>query len=291
MLRRHAWLFALAVLTAAAPVRADEGTFDSNGVKIHYLVEGQGEPVLLIHGFSANIQAQWGAPGIIRELAKSYRVIAFDNRGHGQSGKPHDEKQYGLEMVEDAVRLLDHLKVQKAHVVGYSMGAMLANKLVTLHPDRVLTATLGGAAGLREGTDFRFYEELATSLEQGKGFGPLLVALNPAGRPQPTEEQIRQINAMLTAANDTKALAAVVRSWRALVIPDEKLKANQVPTLALIGEIDPLKRRVDDVSARMANVKVVVIPGADHISAFSHPLFVTTLKDFLTTRGAKRKAG
>ena len=105
-------LFCLGLMDAGhkAPVAVDS-FFDSNGVKIHYTVQGKGEPVLLIHGFTASIPLQWGLPGITAALAKNYQVIAFDNRGHGRSGKPHDPKQYGKEMVEDAVRLLDHLHI------------------------------------------------------------------------------------------------------------------------------------------------------------------------------------
>jgi pimeloyl-ACP methyl ester carboxylesterase len=260
---------------------AEEGFFDSNGVKIHYLVEGQGEPVLLIHGFTANIQGQWAAPGVIKALAADYRVIALDNRGHGQSGKPHDPKQYGTEMVEDAVRLLDHLKIDKAHVVGYSMGGTIACKLLVSHPDRLLSVTLGGSGGIREGAVPRRYEALADSLEQGKGFGPLVEALTPAGRPRPTEEQLQQINRRLEASNDTKALAAVIRGLKELAVAEDKLKANRVPTLALIGEIDPLKKGVDDLEGRLANFRAVVIDGADHMTAFARPEFIKELKGFL----------
>jgi pimeloyl-ACP methyl ester carboxylesterase len=152
----HRWLPVIACSVVLAPTSsygADDQFFDSNGVKIRYTVEGQGEPVLLIHGFTASIEMQWGIPGIIKALANDYQVIALDNRGHGKSGKPHDPKSYGMEMVEDAVRLLDHLKIKKAHVVGYSMGAMITNKLLTTYPDRVICATLGGAAGIREGAE------------------------------------------------------------------------------------------------------------------------------------------
>src|SRR5580704_16817637 len=117
MLRRTYLGFFCCCLIPADALRAEDRFFDSNGVKIHYAVEGKGEPVLLIHGFSANAQMNWGNQGIISALAKDYRVIALDNRGHGKSDKPHDPKSYGQEMVEDAVRLLDHLKIEKAHVV------------------------------------------------------------------------------------------------------------------------------------------------------------------------------
>src|SRR5208282_1322320 len=98
-----------------------------------------------IHGFGANLDMQWVLPGVARALAKGHRVIAYDSRGHGKSGKPHDPKAYGVQMIEDPVRLLDHLKIKKAHVIGYSMGAMIAAKLLAAHPDRLLTVTLGGA--------------------------------------------------------------------------------------------------------------------------------------------------
>ena len=145
MTPRFAWALVCGLLLLPGVGRAEESSFDSNGVKIHYYLEGKGEPVLLIHGFAVNAQLQWGLPGIIKALAKDHRVIALDLRGHGKSGKPTEVKQYGTEMVEDAVRLLDHLKIKKAHVVGYSMGALITGKLLATHPDRLLSATLGGA--------------------------------------------------------------------------------------------------------------------------------------------------
>lgn len=277
------WLFLLPGIGLAA----DDAYFDSNGVKIHYIVEGKGEPVLLIHGFTASIETQWAAPGILKALARRYRVIALDNRGHGKSGKPHDPNKYGTEMVEDAVRLLDHLKVKKAHVVGYSMGGLIVCKLIVTHPDRLLSATMGGSGGLRVGAAPLRFNVLADSLEQGKGFGPLIDFLTPAGRPGPTPEMIKLINLRLEAANDTKALAAVTRSLPRLEVTDEQLKANRVPTLALVGEIDPLKKSVDDMKGRMSNLKIVVIPDADHITAFYQPEFLQALQGFLARHPRK----
>src|ERR1700730_18665423 len=150
-------------------------------------------------------------------------------------------------MVGDGERLLDHLKIKKAHIVGYSMGAIITAKLLTTHPDRFLTATLGGHGGIREGEATGFYEELAGSLERGQGMGPLISALTPPGKPKPTEEQVKAISAMILLTHDPKALAAVVRSFKDLAVSWDKLKANKVPTLALIGEQDPLKKGVDEL--------------------------------------------
>jgi pimeloyl-ACP methyl ester carboxylesterase len=276
-------------LSPAVSLGADQ-FFDSGGVKIHYIVEGQGEPVLLIHGFAANTNIQWVGPGIVDTLAKDYKVIAFDNRGHGLSEKPHDPKQYGMQMVEDAIRLLDHLKIQKAHVVGYSMGAMLTNKLITMYPERVLTATLGGAAGVLEGGDTQRFQPLIDSLEKEQSIGPLMIALTPPGKPKPTEQQIKVLNKLFMANNDAMALAAVVRSWPDLVIPDAKLKANHVPTLAIIGSMDPLKTGVDDLKGRMAMLQIIVIDNADHITAFRSPEFVGGVQKFLSQTAGNGKA-
>ena len=107
------------------------------------------------------------------------RVVAIDCRGHGKSDKPHDTAKYGPQMAEDVIEMMDHLKIKKAHIVGYSMGGMITAKLLTTHPDRLLSATLGGHGGLRDDGPRQFYDELASSLEQGKGFGLLIAALTP----------------------------------------------------------------------------------------------------------------
>jgi pimeloyl-ACP methyl ester carboxylesterase len=273
-------------------VRAEGLSFDSNGVTIHYTVEGQGEPVLLLHGFAVNSQINWVAPGITQALARDYRVITLDSRGHGQSGKPHDARKYGKEMLQDVVRLLDHLRIAKAHVVGYSMGGYLTHQLMVAHPDRVLTATLAGAGWHRENklSDWDLTEKLAVSLEQGKGFGPLLVWLTPAGQPRPGAVQIRAFDLFLLAINDPKALAACLRSSKDDVpIPEEKLKANPIPTLALIGSLDPIKADVEPMRHTMANLTVVEIKGADHLNAFLRPEFVQHLQEFLARHRQAKK--
>ena len=260
---------------------SDEFYFESNGVKIRYVVEGQGEPVLLIHEFSADMERNWVGPGVFAKLAKGYRTIAYDNRGHGKSDKPHEPTKYGKEMVEDAVRLLDHLDVKRAHVVGYSMGASIVTRFLIDHPDRLLSATLGGNAGKLEGADFSFYEQLADDLDAGKGAIRLFIALRPPGQPPQPEEQLKAINAGFVAANDQKALAAVMRGARHWAVPEASLKANNVPVLALIGSLDPLKRDVDALSSRLSGMTTVVIEGANHMTAVSRPEFATELLNFL----------
>jgi pimeloyl-ACP methyl ester carboxylesterase len=285
MIRRIISALALvALLLTTVRTLAEDQFFDSNGVKIHFIVEGQGEPVVLIHGFTASIQPQWGLPGIIKALSQDYQVIALDNRGHGRSDKPHDPKQYGPEMAGDVIRLLDHLKIPKAHLVGYSMGGFMTDYLIMTYPDRAITATLGGAGWSKPNDDrLSFMTELADSLDAGNGIGPLIAQLTPAGRPKPTEEFIDAINKMVMLNNDTKALAACIRGMRGLAVTEAKLRANKVPTLAIIGELDPLKIGVDELAAVMPGLKVEVIEGADHMTAFARPKFVEDLKGFLAS--------
>ena len=173
MFRRSILLFTIASFGSPCLAHADDQFFDSNGVKIRFVVAGKGEPIVLIHGFSANLEMMWqqlprlfGQPEILQALAKDYQVIALDCRGHGKSDKSDDPKAYGREMAEDVVRLLDHLKVKKAHLVGYSMGGKIVLKVIADHPDRVLTATLGGSAGVQADDDLSRYESRATQSEK-----------------------------------------------------------------------------------------------------------------------------
>src|ERR1044071_7278364 len=148
-----------AVLSLAGTASLSAAEFDSGGVKIHYVVEGQGDPVILIHGLYSSAMMNWSAPGITAELAKHFRVVALDCRGHGQSGKPQAEGAYGTNMVEDVVRLMDHLKIPKARVVGYSMGGMIGMKLTVMHPERVSQLVLGGMGWHKTGAPMNRYWE------------------------------------------------------------------------------------------------------------------------------------
>jgi pimeloyl-ACP methyl ester carboxylesterase len=129
---------------------AESQFFDAKGVKIHFLIEGTGEPVVLIHGLDSSARINWQMPGTIDALARDHQVIAIDLPGYGESDKPDDPAAYGEQWVDDVILLLDHLNIRKAHIVGYSMGGMVALKLIAEHPERVISGTLGGAGWLRQ---------------------------------------------------------------------------------------------------------------------------------------------
>jgi len=279
-------------------VQAEDLFFDSNGVKIHYTVQGKGEPVVLIHGYAVNIGLNWAA--VLPALAHDYQVIAIDNRGHGKSDKPHDPAAYAPKlMAGDTIHLMDHLKIRKAHIVGYSMGGFITSVIVTEHPDRCYTATLGGAGWSspeERQTTGGLLEQLAVSLETGKGIGPLLIALNPPGAPLPTLETIETSNKMLLGTNDPLALAACARGGLGgFQVSEAKIRVNKVPVLALIGDQDPLKTGVDRLDGMMPNLKIVVIHGATHMTAPNSPDFLKGLRAFLAdhataTEGATASA-
>ncbi len=298
MVRRTFLLgFVLGSLAGAVPAAAQQAPseqfFDSAGVKIRYIEAGQGDPVVLIHGFSSSADANWRQTGVFDKLARDFRVVALDCRGHGQSEKPHDASSYGMVMVEDVARLLDHLKIRRAHIVGYSMGGAITGAFIVKHPDRVLTAVFGGSAPRIGWTpeSERTAIELAESLEQGKGMRPLILRLAPSDEPKPSEEVIEQRSRASLGRNDPLALAAVQRSNRQQAVTLADVRALSMPLLAVIGSADPIKAGVDAFSKAKPDLKVVVIDGATHSGARgapSRPEFAAAIHDFLV---AHRAAG
>jgi pimeloyl-ACP methyl ester carboxylesterase len=235
--------------------------FNSSDVKIRYVDVGRGEPVVLIHGFSSSLDGNWGANGIIDTLAKEFRVVALDCRGHGKSDKPHDASSYGSKMADDVARLLDHVAIRKAHIVGYSMGGVIAGKFIATYPDRAITAVFGGAAprvGWTAQND-RDVEELASSLEQGPGMRPLFLRLAPPNEPKPSEEIIEQQSRAALGRNDALALAAVQRGFRGQTVTVDEVKSIRVPMPAVIGAADPIKMMVDAFKTLVPALKVIVL--------------------------------
>ena len=202
-------LLALGALQSTDP---QERFFDSNGVRIRFVEQGQGPAVVLIHGYTGTGDRHWINTGVFEDLARDHRVIAMDARGHGKSGKPREASTYGAEMSRDVVRLLDHLTITRAHVVGFSMGAFVAGHLMVTQPDRLISVTLVAHHPIRGWTsvDEEEAEAWARDLESDTPFRALITAIAPRDA-KPSEEEIRRVSAAMTAANDPHALAAYHR--------------------------------------------------------------------------------
>jgi pimeloyl-ACP methyl ester carboxylesterase len=208
------------------------------GVKIHYLTQGQGQPVVLIHGMQASAQLNWNLPGIVAELAKDHWVVALDLPGHGQSDKPADEKAYGKQMTEDVLLLMENLKIKQAHIVGYSLGGMVALKFLAEHQDRALSGTLGGMGWFREGSALaRFWDRLPP---------------REGGR-TPTE---------------------LIHSVGELAISKDELLKIKTPMKVIVGDRDPVERLyVAPLRETRSDWPVVQIADAGHVDCVAKPQF------------------
>jgi len=289
------WLLGLLV---AAPgfACATDGDFDSNGVKIHYVTEGEGDAIVLIHGWMSD-SSMWGQDSagntkLDTRGAPGFKLIAFDCRGHGKSGKPHDQSMYGAEMAADVVRLLNHLKIKKAHLVGYSMGAFIAGKVAATNPERVESLIFGGQAPLIKGVPASGGNEVevfAKAVDAGKGLGPYLLEVMPGAKAKMTLEQANNLAAFAYKGKDVKAFAASGLSLGDLRVAPEDLGKCKAPCLFIYGEkeSDATKRSVDAARKILKNSSLKVVPGGDHITTLVKPEFGASVVAFLLAHRAK----
>ena len=247
-------------------------TFQSDGVEIAYIDEGAGDPVLLIHGFASNSQINWVDTGWMRTLTQAgWRAIAYDNRGHGQSQKLYEIKDYGAPlMAEDARRLLDHLGLPRADVMGYSMGARITAFLTMTHPDRVRSAIFAG---------------LGINMVRGlAGTGPIAHALEAPSIDDVTNPTARTFRAFAEQTrSDLKALAVCIRSAR------QPITAAQVatimrPVLVAVGSDDVIGGSARDLAALIPGAEALEIPGRDHMRAVGDRVYKDGVLAFLARR-------
>jgi pimeloyl-ACP methyl ester carboxylesterase len=264
--------------------RVEGSYFDSEGVRIHFTDEGSGTPVVLLHGFAVNADLNWRLPGLTEALAREFRVISMDLRGHGLSGKPHDPEHYGDAMAEDVIALLDHLGIEKVHLAGYSLGGIITLKLATTHPDRLLSASPLGA-GWENPEDSTFLVALAgiaEALESGRGVPPLSASLGGEREPPGFLHTI-WVRVMTGCLNDGRALAAMVRGIRGLTVEREAVGRISVPVCSIVGTLDPMKAGVDAMVGVVPDHTVVFLEGADHLQAPRSAELAKALREFLRT--------
>ena len=243
--------------------------FNSDSVEIAFDDVGQGEPVLLIHGFASNGRVNWVDTGWVKTLLDGgFRVITMDNRGHGESEKLYNPDLYpAAEMAEDARRLLDHLEIPRAHVMGYSMGARIAAFLTITHPSRVGAAVFAG---------------LASRMITGVGGGPEIAkALEAASLLDVTDVSARTFRVFAEQTRgDLKALAACIRSSR-VKITVEMLATIKTPVLVVVGEKDDVAGEIGPLLAAIPGATGVTLPRRNHMNAVGDRQYKEAVLTFL----------
>ena len=245
--------------------------FLSDGISIAYEVWGEGPPVLLIHGFASSIAVNWVATGWVETLVKAgYRVVAIDNRGHGNSQKLYDPNLYfAHEMAGDALRLLDHLGIERTPVIGYSMGARIAAYLALQAPDRLTCAVFGGMG-----------MNLITGLADSEA---IISGLTAETLSEVTEKTARQFRIFAEHSGaDRAALAACMINSRE-PMPEAKVRKIAVPVLVVVGSEDEMAGSPQALAALLSEGEAVVVPRRDHMRATGDPQFKAAALAFLAS--------
>jgi pimeloyl-ACP methyl ester carboxylesterase len=253
---------------------------DSQGLRIHYEVEGAGPPLVLQHGYSGSLK-RWYWAGYVAALRDRYRLILIDARGHGGSDKPHDPAAYSLAaQTADILAVLDALNIARASYWGFSMGGRIGFALADAAPERLHALVIGGAhpysrrldPGNRpDGSD---PQEFIRALY--KRTGADLAALPPEIR----EELF---------ANDFRALAAGQQDWPSL---EDVLPRMTMPNLLYVGDADPYLPKMRDCARRIPGTTLVELPGLDHGTGFRESgMILPHVVTFLNKATGAKSAG
>jgi pimeloyl-ACP methyl ester carboxylesterase len=247
-------------------------SFQNGDVQIAYLDEGEGDPIVLVHGFASTKNVNWVYPTWVSELKKNgRRVIALDNRGHGESEKIYDSAQYSIPtMASDVVSLMDHVNLDRADIMGYSLGSRMTAWLARYRPERLRSAILGGIGiGLIEGGGPG--ENVASALEADS----LEDVKDPVGRTfRAFAEQTR---------SDRRALAACLRGPRGLMTEAEAAAIN-VPVLIAVGTKDEVAGSGAELKNVIPGSQLLDIPNRDHMRAVGDRVYKAGVLDFLSRR-------
>ncbi len=246
--------------------------FNHGAIEIAFLDQGQGEPIVLVHGFASNKEVNWVAPGWVATLTRAgRRVIALDNRGHGESTKLYEPAAYhSAIMAEDVRALIEHLGLGRADVMGYSMGARNTAFLALAHPERVRSAVLGG---------------LGIRLVEGAGLpdtiADALAAPSLADVSDPVAYMFRAFAEQ--TRSDLRALAACLRGSRQ-TLSREEVGCIAAPMLIAVGTKDPIAGSAEQLAALVPGARVLPIPDRDHMLAVGDRAYKAGVLAFLQNR-------
>ncbi len=244
-------------------------------VRIHYEIEGEGPPLILLHGLGGSLRF-WHDAGYVVELKRNHQLILVDARGHGASDKPHSPESYTLDLLSaDVVAVLDAVEMQQAHFLGYSMGGWIGFGIAKHAPKRLSSIIIGGVDPHEGDPDKpNFFREVyekgmeATLAMTDKIFGKWMT---PG-----LKSQFR--------SNDLAALIALVssRDWR--IGFEDVLPTITMPCMIFVGEEDPSYPGALKGAKEMPNVTFVSIPELNHVdAAYRSELVLPHITKFLKT--------
>jgi pimeloyl-ACP methyl ester carboxylesterase len=266
-----------AVAMVAALADAPDQSFSRGDVAINYRVIGAGEPVLLVHGYGDNLRMWSGF--LADSLALDHRVLAIDARAFGKSGKPAGAEHYGVAMVDDLVALLDHEQIAQAHVVGYSMGAMLTAQLALRHPGRVRTATMAAGVFPRDSVAGNaLVAPWIADIESGRRLTKFVKDVVPVL----PDSVARGYSDQLFAESDSAALLGVLMGFPRLIVDWQRVAASRVPAVVVVGVDDPLRPYSAALAAQWPGTKLVELPGTDHITVYTSSVLLAEVRALLS---------
>jgi pimeloyl-ACP methyl ester carboxylesterase len=247
-------------------------SFHNGAVEIAYLDEGEGEPIVLLHGFASSKNVNWVYPTWVSELRKGgRRVIALDSRGHGESAKLYEPEDYSIPvMAGDVTALLDHLNIARADVMGYSLGGRMTAWLAVNRPDRLRSAILGG---------------IGMAMIEGGGPGEnVAVALEAPSLQDVADPMGRTFRAFADQTrSDRRALAACLRGSRGLMSRQDAARID-VPVLIAVGTKDEVAGSAHGLGDIIPRSDVLDIPDRDHMRAVGDKVYKQGVADFLARR-------
>ena len=246
----------------------------ADGTRFHYLEWGTGTPVILIHG-SGGTALNWMMNGLGAGLARTNRVLAIDMRGHGQTVGPDGKRQRRTPNMDlDVLAFMDAMKIQRAHIGGFSMGGSITSQLMARAPERFITAHFGGS-GVREDENSEFAKQIPPD---PKGTAPLDAEARKLYQARQAAEAAK---AGVSNANDESQLssqpvpAAVAR-------PPLELKTITFPILAVVGEFDQPYTRTHRLWREAPNFQRVILRNRGHLSSYMAGIAPELYRDALT---------
>jgi pimeloyl-ACP methyl ester carboxylesterase len=245
------------------------------GIRLRYREAGTGVPVLLVHGLTSSLES-FGP--LADSLAVDHRVIAVDLRGHGRSSVPTDPDAYGSEMGEDLVRLLDHLGITSAHLVGHSLGAIVSSYVASRHPDRVATVSLVAPPFLPDSAAVvAVFAPVIAGLESNGGYRAFLARFAPE---LPDSIALSADDEMRRAA-DAAMVSRVLRSFPEIAIGRAGAKLAVPQTAVVVGSVDTLRIEARALAGWWPGARLVEVPGADHVDVLWRPETLEAIRQLI----------